>query len=47
MDPIASTVDGPTVTLRALLSGSFPGSPVVVDYIFTLAGDKIASLEIL
>jgi hypothetical protein len=31
MDPIAVTVDGDNVTLRALLSGSFPGSPVVVD----------------
>lgn len=46
MNPIAVTVDGQDVILRALLSGSFPGSPVVVDYIFTLAGDKITALEI-
>ena len=46
MDPIATTVDGQTVILRAMLSGSFPGSPVIVDYTFTLDGEKIASLEI-
>ncbi len=47
MEPLAATVDGQNVTVRALLIGSFPGSPVVVDYVFTLAGDKITSLEIL
>lgn len=46
MDPIAATVDEENVTMRAMLSGTFPGSPVVVDYTFTLDGDKIASLEI-
>lgn len=28
------------------LTGNFPGSPVNLNYIFSLAGDKIASLEI-
>ena len=32
--------------VTATLAGDFPGSPVDVDYIFTLSGDKIASLEI-
>jgi hypothetical protein len=28
------------------LTGSFPGSPIEIRFVFTLAGDKIASLEI-
>jgi hypothetical protein len=28
------------------LSGDFPGSPITLDFIFTLEGDKIAALEI-
>ena len=46
MDPLDASVDGQTVRLRARLTGNFPGSPVDVDYTFTLAGDKITSLEI-
>jgi len=34
------------VTVRARLTGEFPGSPVELDHIFRLSGDKIASLEI-
>jgi hypothetical protein len=37
---------GDVVTVRARLTGKFPGSPVEVDHIFKLSGDKIASLEI-
>jgi SnoaL-like protein len=37
--------DGRTI-LKARLSGSFPGSPVTVEFRFELAGGKIASLEI-
>jgi len=29
------------------LTGNFPGSPIELDFIFTLQGDKIVSLEIL
>ena len=29
------------------LTGNFPGSPIELDFVFTLAGDKIVSLEIL
>jgi hypothetical protein len=32
--------------MRARLTGTFPGSPVVLTYAFVLAGGKIASLEI-
>ena len=37
---------GDLVTVRARLTGEFPGSPVELDHIFRLSGDKIASLEI-
>jgi hypothetical protein len=37
---------GDLVTVRTRLSGEFPGSPVELDHIFKLSGDKIASLEI-
>lgn len=29
------------------LTGNFPGSPIELDFVFTIAGDKIVSLEIL
>src|SRR6266436_4882237 len=37
---------GDEVTVRARLTGEFPGSPVELDYIFKLSNNKIASLEI-
>ena len=37
--------DGKTV-LRAKLTGTFPGSPVTLDFSFVLKDGKIASLEI-
>src|SRR6266403_5330487 len=37
---------GDSVTVRARLTGAFPGSPVELDHIFELSNDKIASLEI-
>jgi len=37
---------GDSVTVRARLTGAFPGSPVELDHIFKLSGDKIVSLEI-
>jgi ketosteroid isomerase-like protein len=37
---------GDLVTVRARLTGEFPGSPFELDHIFKLSGDKIASLEI-
>jgi ketosteroid isomerase-like protein len=46
MEPLDVSVSGKTVKLRARLTGDFPGSPVDLDYTFTLANDKITSLEI-
>ena len=46
LDPLDAFVSGTTVRLRARLTGNFPGSPVEVDYIFTLASDRITVLDI-
>ena len=37
---------GYLVTVRARLTGEFPGSPVELGHIFKLSNNKIASLEI-
>ena len=36
----------PNVNLKAKLVGNFPGSPVELDYAFTLTNDKISTLTI-
>jgi hypothetical protein len=46
MEPLDASVSGNTVKLRARLTGNFPGSPIELDHTFTLANDKIISLEI-
>ncbi len=46
LEPLDVSVTGDIVRLRARLTGDFPGSPIELDHIFTLANDKIASLEI-
>jgi len=46
MEPLDASVSGNIVKLHARLTGEFPGSPVEIDYVFTLANDKITSLEI-
>jgi hypothetical protein len=46
MEPLSVTErDGKTV-VRVKVSGNFSGSPVNLDHIFELRGDKIVSLEI-
>jgi hypothetical protein len=45
-EPLAASADENTVTVRARLTGDFPGSPVEVSQVFTLEGSKIVSLEI-
>ncbi|HWX93416.1 MAG TPA: nuclear transport factor 2 family protein [Terriglobales bacterium] len=37
---------GDLVTVRARLTGEFPGSPVELDHIFKLSNNKFVSLEI-
>ena len=46
MEPLDASVSENIVTLCARLTGDFPGSPIELDYTFTLANDKITSLEI-
>jgi hypothetical protein len=46
LEPLDASVSGQRVKLRARLTGNFPGSPVELDHTFTLANDKITSLEI-
>lgn len=44
--PFEVHTEGNKVTIRARLTGDFPGSPVNLDHIFTLSNDKISFLEI-
>jgi ketosteroid isomerase-like protein len=46
LQPLSAEINGNKVTVRARLTGEFPGSPVELDHIFELANGKIASLEI-
>jgi ketosteroid isomerase-like protein len=43
---VNAQTQGDKVTVRARITGEFPGSPVELDHIFELSNDKIASLEI-
>ena len=46
LEPLNASVSEKTVKLRARLTGNFPGSPAELDFTFTLANEKITSLEI-
>jgi hypothetical protein len=47
IEPLAATQkDGKTIVTNRL-TGSFPGSPIELEFVFTLDRDKIAALEIL
>lgn len=46
IEPLASAQqDGKTIVTNRL-TGNFPGSPIELEFVFTLDGDKIASLKI-
>jgi hypothetical protein len=45
-EPLAVDVSGPEVAVTARVTGDFPGSPVELQYRFTLEGASIARLEI-
>jgi len=47
VDPQSVKEDGGKFIVTNRLTGNFPGSPIELDFIFTLQGDKILSLEIL
>ena len=40
------TVNGDKWRIAGIVSGNFPGSPATLHYVFTLADDRIARLEI-
>jgi hypothetical protein len=44
--PIELAEHGGQSVLRARLAGSFPGSPITVNFSFVLVGEKIRALEI-
>lgn len=44
--PVAARGDGPRTEVDCQVSGNFPGSPVQLQFRFTLAGARIAALEI-
>jgi ketosteroid isomerase-like protein len=47
VEPLAvAQKEGKTIVTNRL-TGNFPGSPLELEFVFTLRGDKIASLEIL
>ena len=47
IEPLAvAQKDGKTIVTNRL-TGNFPGSPIELEFVFTLAGDRIVSLEIL
>ena len=46
VEALDASVTGQTVRVRAKVTGSFPGSPIELDYLFTLANEKIISLKI-
>ena len=47
IEPLASAQkDGKTIVTNRV-TGNFPGSPIELEFVFTLDGDKIAALEIL
>ena len=46
VEPLSSTQKDDTTIVTSRLTGNFPGSPTNLQFIFTLNGDKITSLEI-
>ncbi|WP_193164261.1 nuclear transport factor 2 family protein [Microbulbifer hainanensis] len=46
IEPLSVAQDGDRVTVATNVVGNFPGSPIQLDHVFLLAGDKIQSLEI-
>ncbi len=44
--PVSSEPDGDKVLVVGRVEGDFPGSPVMLRYLFGLEGDRISALEI-
>jgi SnoaL-like domain len=46
IEPISFTEEDDKTIVTNRLTGNFPGSPIELEFVFTLDGDKIVSLEI-
>jgi hypothetical protein len=46
LEPLTASARGGKTVVSTKLTGNFPGSPITLDFVFTLQGDKIAALEI-
>jgi hypothetical protein len=46
LEPVAASARGGNTIVSTKLTGNFPGSPVTLDFVFTLEGGKIVALEI-
>jgi len=46
IEPLASAQQDDKIIVTNRLTGNFPGSPIELEFVFTLDGNKIASLEI-
>jgi hypothetical protein len=47
IEPLAVAQKDGRIIVTNRLTGNFPGSPIELEFVFTLKGDKIVSLEIL
>jgi SnoaL-like protein len=47
VDPLSFAEKAGKTVVTNRLTGNFPGSPIELEFVFTLAGGKILSLEIL
>ena len=45
LDVTAATINDGSAVITGTVSGSFDGSPIVLNYHFTLAGDRISALR--
>ena len=46
VEPLEASAAGPTVVVRARVTGDFPGSPAELRFAFAISDDRIASLEV-
>src|ERR1700730_13437020 len=46
VEPIESSRNGSSAVVLVSLRGRFPGSPITLQYTFTLSGERVARLEI-
>lgn len=46
VEPLASAQKDDKIVVTNRLTGNFPGSPIDLEFVFSLDGDKIVSLEI-